>query len=85
MAIDRLLDPDSQDTIRLVVSVDLPTPLLKVIGSTPLSDVLQCTDPNPVVLRDSDNANILIVCRVLVSQFDVTLGPVDIDNVISGE
>ena len=62
--------------------VDPLTPLPEVLRSGLLCNVAQRANSDPVVLRYGDDADIIVVCRVLVPQFDVATGPVNNDEAV---
>jgi len=64
------------------VPVDPPTPLFEFFRSELLCDIAQRADPNPVMLWDRDNANVIVVGRVVVPQFDVAPGPANNEGAI---
>jgi hypothetical protein len=58
------------------VAIDPPAPGVEVVSSTLLGDLPKRSDRDPRVHRDGYSANIVGVGRVLVSELDVTPGPV---------
>ena len=67
------------------VAIDPPAPGVKVVGSTLLGDLPKRSDRDPRVHRDGYSANVVGVGRVLVSELDVTSGPVHDIKSIPGQ
>ncbi len=65
--------------------LDPLTPLLEVLRPGLVCDVAQRANSDPVVLRYRDDADIIVVCRVLVPQLDVATSSVNNDEAVFRE